>query len=119
MSDQQRIEELDIGTKLIVLAREGKEKDGEKTVIGRLADGRAIVFAKGSPMKITPGDTVMGEIVYVKRNYVIINPETVLGDTMEALIENLKNVGSSGYYQHAVLAKALLWMIKKELEKLE
>ncbi len=101
------------GEKIVVLARQGREN----TVIGRYADGRIILFADESAYTINPGDTVKGTIVRDAQNYVIVDPEEVLGDTLEALVLNLQVVSDSGYYQHQVLAKALLYLIQKGLKE--
>jgi len=115
----QRMEEINVGDRITILAREGRETAGQRTIIGRLADGRVILFSKDSPIKIKAAETVVGEVVHVKQTYIIVMPEKVMGDTVEAMIENLKNVKASGYYQHAVLASGLLYLISKELEKSE
>ena len=113
----QRLEEISNGDKITVLTREGREGiDGTKTVIGRLADGRVILFSRDSTLAISAHDTVQGEVVYVHHNYIIVLPSKVMGDTTEALLENLNHVARSGYYQHAVLAKALLYLLSKSME---
>lgn len=113
----QRLEEISNGDKITVLTREGREgSDGTKTVIGRLADGRVILFSRDSTLAVTPHDTVQGEVVYVHHNYIIVMPSKVMGDTTEALLENLKHVAESGYYQHAVLAKGILYLMSKAME---
>jgi len=112
-SPRQRLDEINIGDELVVLMRKGR---GD-TVIGRLADGRVILQSRESTEKINPGDTVICEIVHVTRTYVLFMPKRVLGDTVEALILNLKNVVQSGYYQHSVLAKAALYLIEDKINK--
>ncbi len=99
------------GEKIVVLARQGREG----TVIGRYADGRVILFADESSYKINPGDTIKGTVVKDARNFVIVEPEEVLGDTLEALMLNLTNVAEGGYYGHAVIAKGILYLMKKDL----
>ena len=109
----QRYEEISLGDELVILARKGKDDKP----IGRLADGRVILFSKESTMQVNPGDTVIGEMVHITRSYTIVMPKRVLGDTVEALIMNLMNVEQSGYYQHSVLAKALKYLIEKDLQR--
>lgn len=109
----QRYEEINIGDEMVILARKGK--DGK--AIGRLADGRVILFSKESTLQVNEDDTVIGEMVHITRTYTIVMPKKVLGNTTEALILNLRNVCSSGYYQHSILARALLYLIEKELGK--
>ncbi len=109
----QRFEDINLGDELVILARRGKDGNA----IGRLADGRVILFSKESTMKVNPGDTVLGEIVHVTRTYTIVMPKKVLGDTIEALILNLRNVCRSGYYQHSVLSRALLYLVTEKLDK--
>lgn len=105
----QRLEEVNVDDEMTVLVREGR--DGK--VIGRLADGRVILFPKETTFQINSGDTVMGKVVYVTTSYIIVEPQRVLGDTFEAMMQNLNNVADSGYYQHAVLAKGLLYVIRR------
>lgn len=113
----QRLEEISNGDKITVLTREGREgPDGTKTIIGRLADGRVILFSRDSTLAVSVNDTVQGEVVHVHQNYIIVLPSKVMGDTTEALIENLKHVAQSGYYQHAVLAKGILYLMSKSME---
>ncbi len=107
----ERFEDINLGDELVILARRGKDGNA----IGRLADGRVILFSKESTMKVNPGDTVLGDMVHITRTYTIVMPRKVLGDTTEALILNLKNVSESGYYQHQVLAKALLHLVEKNI----
>ena len=111
-SNIARFEDVKLNDEIMVLARKGRDD----TVIGRLADGRAILFSKDTTFDIKPGDTVIGETVHISARYIIVKPLRVLGDSTEALIENLKNVASSGYYQHAILAKALLFLMSKTFE---
>ncbi len=107
----QRFEDINLGDELVILARRGKDDKA----IGRLADGRVILFSNESPLKVNPQDTVIGKLVHVTRTYVIVMPDKVLGNTTEALILNLRNVSRSGYYQHQVLAKALLHLVEKNI----
>ena len=107
----QRFEEVNLDDEITVLARSGRGQ----SIIGRLTDGRVILFPKEHKLNVKPGDTVIGKVVHISKTYVIVSPEKVMGDTMEALLENLKNVSMSGYYQHAVLAKGMLFLITKEL----
>jgi len=100
-----------VGEEVVVLAREGKDN----TVVGKYADGRVILFSDDSMYKINPGDTVVGEIVRDAKNYVLVEPKQVMGDTLEALMVNLRNVAGNSYYSHSILAKALLYLITKEL----
>ena len=108
---RQRFLDVNVGDEIVVLARKGKED----SVIGRLADGRVILFSKEFTGQINPGDTATCEIVHITGRYIIVMPNKVLGDSMEAMILNLKNVAESGYYQHAVLAKALIYLIERNI----
>lgn len=108
----QRFEEINLHDEITVLAKTGRDN----RPIGRLADGRVILFSKDTTFKISPGETVIGEVVHISGKYLIVKPQRVLGDTTEAMLENLRNVTASGYYQHAVLAKGLLFLISKALE---
>lgn len=112
-TEEKRLEEICIDDEMIILVREGR--DGK--VIGRLADGRVILFPKETTFKINSGDTVLGKVVHVTKTYIIVEPQRVLGDTFEAMMQNLKNVSESGYYQHAVLAKGITYIIRRMLDE--
>jgi len=101
-----------VGEEVVVLAREGKDN----TVVGKYADGRVILFSDDSMYKINPGDTVVGEIVRDAKNYVLVEPKRVLGDTLEALIFNLDHITRGSYYSHSIFSRALLYLIKKDIE---
>lgn len=102
---------LEVGQEIITLVKSGREN----TLIGRFTDGRVILFSKESPLreKIKEGNTLKGKITHVSNTYILVEPEEVYEDSLEALKLNLKNVENSGYYQHAVLAKALLYLIER------
>ena len=106
---RERLEDARVGDELTVLTKIGRDN----RIIGRLSDGRVILFAADSPHNIDVGDTVVGEIIHVKDTYIILEPKKVLGDNEDALIVNLKNVGKSGSYQHAILAKGILRLIQE------
>lgn len=110
-SIRERLEDVRKGDILTVLTKAGRDD----RVIGRLSDGRVILFAKDSPHEINIGDTVVGEVIYVQDTFVLVDPKDIHGDDRDALDINLKNVISSGHYQHAVLAKG----IRRILEVLE
>jgi len=96
------------GMQLVTIAKAGK--DG--TIVGRYTDGRVILFDKESPLSIQVNDTVIGYVKHVARNYIVMDPKRIVNDPDEALMVNLENVANSGYYQHAVLAQALIHIIK-------
>lgn len=105
----ERLEDVRVGDELTVLTKAGRDD----RIIGRLSDGRVILFAKDSPYELEIGDTVVGEVIHVKDTYVLIKPNKILGDNTDALEINLKNVIASGHYQHAVLAKGILELLER------
>ncbi len=107
-----RLEEINVGDEMIVLTKKGREG----SVIGRLNDGRVILFSKETPFEIAVGDTVLGKVAFASPTYVIVDPERVMGDTDEALVANLRNVSISGHYQHAVIARGVLRLLEESLE---
>lgn len=110
---EQRVEELNLNDEITVLVRRGRDD----SKIGRLSDGRVLLFTTDTPFNVEVGDTVVGEIVHITTKYLLVKPLRVMGDNFEAMIENLKNVEASGHYQHAVLAKGLLWLIGEQKKR--
>jgi len=61
-----------LGEKITVQTMQGR---GD-TVIGHLPDGRVVLFDKKSQYfnLLAPGQSVDGHVIYIKENFVIVNP---------------------------------------------
>jgi hypothetical protein len=66
------------------------------TCIGKLADGRVVLFDKQASLSrvIKPGDKIRGKIVHVKPTYVIVQPESIVeqasGEVPEGSVRSSK-----------------------------
>jgi len=67
-----RIQRLVLGDKINVQTMRGRED----TVIGRLLDGRVVLFDQKSQFfnLLAPGQSVECHIIFIQENYVIVNP---------------------------------------------
>lgn len=106
----RRREEVSVGEVLTVRTFEGK--DGG--VIGRLQDGRVILFNKDSAFfdQLSSRQVVEAKVSYVARNYVIVDPLSPPKTGVDALKANLKALTDSEDSEHAVLAEALLHIME-------
>lgn len=107
---ERRRDEVSIGD--ILTVRTFKGKNGG--VIGRLRDGRVILFNKESPYfdQLDSGQVVESRVNYVARTYVIVDPLSPPKIGVEALKADLKALAESEHWEHAVLAEALLYVIQ-------
>ena len=108
----------------------------DSNIVGRLSDGRVILFGKDNPYLhlLRENQTVNCHVVYVHEKYIIAEPigdpsslsdseqvftdevqeESPLEEFLEApsLIEELERVSEQGYGDMAIIAKALLQIIR-------
>ncbi|MFQ6074716.1 MAG: hypothetical protein ACE5Z5_01085 [Candidatus Bathyarchaeia archaeon] len=107
---ERRRDEVSIGDVLTVRTFRGK--DGG--VIGRLRDGRVILFNKESVFfdQLDSGQVVEARVNYVARTYVIVDPLSPPKIGVDALKVDLKALAESEHWEHAVLAEALLYVIR-------
>lgn len=107
---EQRRAEVNVGEVMMVRTFEGK--DGG--TIGRLPDGRVILFDKNSALfdQLGPGQVVEARVTYVARTYVIVDPLSPPKTGVDALKANLKVLSESENWEHAVLAEALLHIMQ-------
>lgn len=105
------LEEVGIGDKMRVRTFMGREGN----VVGRLSDGRIILFNKESPYLdlLSPGDLVEVGVVYVAQNYIIVDPSSPPKKDVEGLKESLMALMETEDWEMAVLAKTLLYIIEK------
>jgi hypothetical protein len=104
------IDEVKIGEVLTVRTFEGK--DGG--VIGRLPDGRVVLFSKDSVYHdmLGSGQVVEARVVRATRTYVIADPLSPPKTGVDALKASLKALTESKDWEHAVIAEALLHVIQ-------
>jgi len=107
-------EEISIGDTITVQAFMGRAGN----VVGRLEDGRIILFNKDSPHleHINPGTLVDAKVVYVAKNYIIVDPIAPPEGGIEGLKKSLRALVKTEDWEMAVLAKSLLYIIET-LEK--
>ena len=108
----------------------------DSNIVGRLPDGRIILFGKDNPYLhlLRENQTVNCHVVYVHEKYIIAEPigdpsplqdsEQVVTDEVQeespleefleepSLIEELERVSKQGYGDMAIIAKALLQVIR-------
>lgn len=111
----KRINEVRVGEVLTVRTFEGK--DGG--IIGRLPDGRVILFNKDSVYHnmLASRQVVEARVVHATRTYVIADPLSPPKTGVNALKANLKALTEAEDWEHAVIAEALLHVIQL-MEKL-
>ena len=108
----------------------------DSNIVGRLSDGRVILFGRDNPYLhlLRENQTVNCHVVYVHEKYIIAEPigdpsplqdsEQVVKDEVQEeshleefpealfLIEELERVSEQGYGDMAIIAKALLQIIR-------
>ena len=108
----------------------------DSNIVGRLSDGRVILFGRDNPYLhlLRENQTVNCHVVYVHEKYIIAEPigdpsslsdsEQVFTDEVQeespleefleepSLIEELERVSKQGYGDMAIIAKALLQVIR-------
>lgn len=106
----KRRNEVSVGEVLTVRTFEGK--DGG--IIGRLPDGRVILFNKDSVFydQLASGQVVEARVTYVARTYVIVDPLSPPKVGVEAMKANLNALKESENWEHGVLAEALLHIVQ-------
>jgi len=92
-------------------------------VIGRLPDGRAILFSRDSPYRemLAPGQEVDCYVVRVAPRYIIVEPinepapveKRKLIEVDETLIEDLRGLAEGEDPAMSVIARALLHIIER------
>jgi len=100
---------ISVGDKFVTIARKGK---GD-TIIGKFTDGRVILFTRWKD-EIRPGAIVKGTIVHAKENFLLMEPEELYNEdddyTIGVLLDQVSN---SGHFQHAILARALRYILNQ------
>ena len=114
-----RQEKLVLGDKITVQTMRGR---GD-TIIGRLQDGRVVLFDQNSPYfdQLALGQSVECHIINIKENYVILNPirepeaiEAIRGIEVEVddIIEDLEKLIENVSGNAEVIPRALLKIIR-------
>jgi len=104
-------EEVSIGQAMTVQTFMGREGN----VVGRLIDGRIILFNKENPdlSQIGPGELVQVKVVYVAKNYIIVDPVGLPKEGVEGLKESLEALMMVEDWEMAVVARSLLYVIER------
>lgn len=104
-------EEVSIGETMTVQTFMGREGN----VVGRLTDGRIILFNKDNPdlSRIGPGELVQVKVVYVAKNYIIVDPISLPKEGVDGLKDSLEALMMVEDWEMAVLAKSLLYVIER------
>ena len=104
-------EEVSIGQTMTVQTFMGREGN----VVGRLTDGRIILFNKDNPdlSRIGPGELVQVKVVYVAKNYIIVDPISLPKEGVEGLKDSLEALMMVEDWEMAVLARSLLYVIER------
>jgi hypothetical protein len=130
--DELNKTDVNLGEEILVRTFLGKDRN----IVGRLPDGRIILFGKDNPYLnyLRENQTVNCHVVYVHEKYIIAEPigdpsslsdsdqvftdevqeESPLEEFLEepSLIEELERVSEQGYGDMAIIAKALLQIIR-------
>jgi hypothetical protein len=130
--DELNKTDVNLGEEILVRTFLGKDRN----IVGRLPDGRIILFGKDNPYLhlLRENQTVNCHVVYVHEKYIIAEPigdpsslsdsEQVFTDEVQeespleefleepSLIEELERVSEQGYGDMAIIAKALLQIIR-------
>ena len=104
-------QEVSIGEAMMAQTFMGREGN----VVGRLSDGRIILFNKENPnlSRIGPGELVQVRVVYVAKNYIIVDPLSLPKEGVEGLKESLKALLMVEDWEMAVVARSFLYIIDK------
>jgi hypothetical protein len=110
-----QMREISLGEDMEVLVLKGK---GE-SIIGRMRDGRVILFNRENPIfqDLRPGVMVNCKVSFVAQNYIIVDPTSPPDTGVKAIILGLEMVSESDNWEMAILSQALKYLIE-QLEEL-
>jgi len=117
----ESLKELGLGDRITVHTMRGKND----TVIGRLQDGRVILFDQNSQFfdLLAPEQSIECHVVNIKENYVIVNPISKPDETpishvpeleVDTIVEDLEKLIESVSGNAEVITRALLRVIRLE-----
>ena len=110
-----QMREISLGEDMEVLVLKGK---GE-SIIGRMRDGRVILFNRENPIfqDLRPGVMVNCKVSFVAQNYIIVDPTSPPDTGVKAIKLGLDMVSESDNWEMAILSQALKFLIE-QLEEL-
>lgn len=110
-----QMREISLGEEMEVLVLKGK---GE-SIIGRMRDGRVILFNRENPIfqDLRPGVMVNCKVSFVAQNYIIVDPTSPPDTGVKAIKLGLDMVSESDNWEMAILSQALKFLIE-QLEEL-
>ncbi len=110
-----QMREISLGEEMEVLVLKGK---GE-SIIGRMRDGRVILFNRENPIfqDLRPGVMVNCKVSFVAQNYIIVDPTSPPDTGVKAIKLGLDMVLESDNWEMAILSQAIKFLIE-QLEEL-
>jgi len=110
-----QMREISLGEEMEVLVLKGK---GE-SIIGRMRDGRVILFNRENPIfqDLRPGVMVNCKVSFVAQNYIIVDPTSPPDTGVKAIKLGLDMASESDNWEMAILSQALKFLIE-QLEEL-
>ena len=110
-----QLREISLGEDMEVLVLKGK---GE-SIIGRMRDGRVILFNRENPIfqDLRPGVVVNCKVSFVAQNYIIVDPTYPPDTGVKAIKLGLDMVSESDNWEMAILSQALKFLVER-LEEL-
>ena len=109
-----RLEEVTVGDVLTIRTLKGK--DGG--VIGRLPDGKVILFNRDNTLftELLPRQVVEARVTYVAQTYIIVDPLSPPKTGVDGLKASLRVLADATDWEIAVIAESLLH-IMNQLER--
>jgi len=106
-----QMREISLGEEMEVLVLKGK---GE-SIIGRMRDGRVILFNRENPIfqDLRPGVMVNCKVSFVAQNYIIVDPISPPDTGVKAIKLGLDMVSESDNWELAILSQAVKYLIEQ------
>ncbi len=113
--EEVQMREISLGEEMEVLVLKGK---GD-SIIGRMRDGRVILFNRENPIfqDLRPGVVVNCKVSFIAQNYIIVDPISPPDTGVKAIILGLDMVSESDNWELAILGQAVKYLIE-QLEEL-
>ena len=114
-AEEVQMREISLGEEMEVLVLKGK---GD-SIIGRMRDGRVILFNRENPIfqDLRPGVVVNCKVSFIAQNYIIVDPISPPDTGVKAIILGLDMVSESDNWELAILGQAVKYLIE-QLEEL-
>ena len=113
--EEVQMREINLGEEMEVLVLKGK---GD-SIIGRMRDGRVILFNRENPIfqDLRPAVVVNCKVSFIAQNYIIVDPISPPDTGVKAIILGLDMVSESDNWELAILGQAVKYLIE-QLEEL-